>query len=144
VALRGSATKSADTSVVAASSARNAWAAGSYCDAKCADGNRLASGLLIEHFNGHGWAAVPGPAGLKGGPGIGSIAGTPSDLWATAIGELDQAGGPPITLSYLLHRQDGRWTVRRFAQGTWIGHVQAFSRSDVQATSAPLALATSG
>ncbi|TVZ01770.1 hypothetical protein EAS64_30410 [Trebonia kvetii] len=73
--------QSAQLNRVAAASADSAWAVGSYTSP--ATGISL---LLIEHWDGHAWTAVPSPA-IRGGAALmGVAAASPDSAWAVGGG----------------------------------------------------------
>jgi hypothetical protein len=90
---------------VAASSAGNAWAVGSYCRSRCAS-TSSAKGTLILHWNGRTWAKVASPDPGHYSQLQGVAARSASDAWAVGFYYGRRDNGPR---TLILHWNGRTW-----------------------------------
>jgi hypothetical protein len=117
---------------MSALSANDMWATGYTCTPACVKTGGDSIQVLLVHWDGRSWRAVPAPGGLvaqTSGGGVSALAA--NDVWVGADGVPANASAPAI--SYVLHWTGRRWTARRFATGVEIDQVLAFSDNDVWA-----------
>ena len=123
---------------VAAVSATDVWAVGSFTQGTTTQGSAIGSNLrtLIEHWDGLRWRVVPGPNSADGNGSLNSlVVVSATDIWA--VGSFVDA---KLLLSHpLLERWDGTgWQVvplqgRNAATLGWLSSVAATSANDVWA-----------
>jgi hypothetical protein len=87
---------------VAASSARNVWAAGS-------SSNGTVNATLMEHWNGSKWVVVPSPTPTGDVYLEGVAVGSPTDAWA--VGYTRPTTCSPLCGTAALHWNGKRWAV---------------------------------
>lgn len=127
----GSAAGETDVYDMSALSAADVWATGYNCSAACSEHGGGTVSVLMQHWDGRSWQAMPAPAGLAddtAGESVSAL--SADDAWVVAVGQ-QRPGQSAAFVPYALRWKHGRWTAYRFATGVWLNQVLAFSDNDV-------------
>lgn len=135
---------STDIYSMSALSAADVWATGYSCDPACGRAGDNAVPVMVQHWDGSSWRAIPAPGGLADqtqGSSVSALAA--DDAWVAAVGQSGAGQSAPY-VPYVLHWGDGRWAVHRFATGVSLSQVLAFADDDVWAFGARYADGSGG